>query len=166
MKRQDATLPPPERGQHDRITLLETPVAGVLVARADLDRRDALLVYTRLRLISEEQFTWGMLFRLDWYALHKEQRIISAYADYIDLGGNRGWWDEIVSKAAERYDKAARRLAGKGLLGIAISCICRGENVGVGRIKTLRLALDTLSVDGGKGGKPRKRVRGWRAKAS
>ncbi len=144
MKHQEATLPPPERGQHDRITLLETPVAGVMVARADLDRRDALLVYTRLRLITEDQFTAGMLFRLDWYALHKEQRVISAYADYIDMGGNGEWWNEIAGKAQKRYDKAARRLAGKGLLDIAITCICWGEKVGKGRIKRLRQALDLL----------------------
>ncbi len=144
MKRQEATLPPPERGQHDHITMLETPVAGVMVARADLDRRDALLVYTRLRLITEDQFTWGMLFRLDWYSLHKEQRVISAYQDYIDHGGDYEWWDEIRVKASKRYDKAARRLAGKGLLDISITCICRGENVGRGRIKRLRQALDLL----------------------
>jgi len=144
MKRQEATLPPPERGQHDRITMLETPIAGVMVARADLDRRDALLVYTRLRLITEDQFTHGMLFRLDWYSLHKEQRVISAYQDYIDSGGNSEWWNEIKTRASKRYDKAARRLAKRGLLDISITCICRGENVGKGRIGRLRQALDLL----------------------
>ncbi|KKL53835.1 hypothetical protein LCGC14_2271400, partial [marine sediment metagenome] len=64
--------------------------------------------------------------------------------DYIDHGGNGEWWNEIKTRASKRYDKAARRLAKKGLLDIAITCICRGENVGKGRIGRLRMALDLL----------------------
>ncbi len=132
------------------------------MARADLDRRDALLVYKRLRLITEDQLTAGLLFRLSWYGAGKEPSLISAYADFIDREGARESWGERRLRAEKRYNKAARRLAKKGLLDIAISCICRGENVGKGRVVWLRQALDLLGGDGNKrANNHRQRLRGW-----
>ncbi len=139
-------LPPIERGQHgEDIEMIETPVAGVMAARVKWEKRDALLVYTHLRLITESQFSAGMLFRLDWYALHKEQRVVAAYAAYIDQGGSSEAWNGIRTAATKRYDKASLKLAAKGLMDISITCICRGENVGPGRIVRLREALNILA---------------------
>lgn len=146
----NTVLPTREREKHDELEVQDWREAGIetgVRVRVKWEKRDALLVYLRLRLITEVQFTAGMLFRLDFYAIGKEPRVISAYRPFIDQSGDQEWrgeWGEIRKRAAKRYNKAARKLAGKALLDMAISCICRGEFVGPGRIKRLRQALDLL----------------------
>ena len=150
---EDITLPPPERGQHDVLELLETPQAGIKQARVKWEHRDSLLVYYHLGHLGrgdprETRFNAAMKFRLDWYALGKEPRVTARYADFVNAVGSPESWSDIRERAARRYDRAALALGQARLLALVIDVACQGEFKARGRMKQLVQGLDILAKHG------------------
>ncbi len=149
----DFTLPPPERGQHDVLDLIETPQTGIKQARVKWEHRDSLLVYYHLGHLGrgderETRFNAAMKFRLDWYASGREPMVTMRYAPFINKSGAPEEWHDIKRRANKRYERAASALGRKGLLGLVIDVACQGEFKARGRMTQLVRGLDILAKHG------------------
>ncbi len=145
----DFILPPAERGQHDEIELLETPVAGIRVARAKHELKDALFYYRNAghlgaRDIGERRWEAGMKLRLDYRACHRDKSIIAMYGEFISGTGQDQEWSDIRIAAERRYGRAALALGREALLGLLITVACEGSPAGRGRMIDVRRGLDIL----------------------
>ncbi len=131
---QVAELPPPERGQHgDVIDMIETPVAGVLVAR--VRPSDAFHRYWKLGVLghgqdAESRWQSGMGWRQDFHATGREPSVTALYGEWIAGTGQTEAWSEIRQAAERRYSKAATKLVEAGnLLDLLMSVAIMGNPI-------------------------------------
>jgi len=131
---QVAELPPIHRGSHDEIEMLETTVAGVMVARAKLENRDALHYLWKHGHLSddkneaEELWQAGMAFRLAFHVSGREPGVTGMLGEHIPGGGDDSW-SQMRIDANGRYERAASRLAAHGLLDLLLSVAVMGNPI-------------------------------------
>ena len=150
--------PTPERGAHNEIEWLETPIAGVMVPRVK-ELKDALIFYRNAghlggSWLAERRWAAGMRFRMDYMACGRDKNIIMRYGEFISGTGHEQAWSDIRDAAERRYGRAALALGREGLLAIIITVACEGSPVGHpgdtsrtgsgGRMGEVRRGLDIL----------------------
>ncbi len=133
---QYSALPPPERGQSshgDVIDMIETPVAGVLVAQ--VRPSDAFHRYWKLGVFgsgpdAESRWQSGMAWRQDYHMTGREPAVTAKYGEWIAGTGQGEAWSEIRKGAERRYSKAASRLVeADGLLDLLLSVAVMGNPI-------------------------------------
>jgi len=130
---QYAELPPPERGQHGEIELLETSVAGVMVARAKVENSDALHFLWKHGQLGdtkgegEDRWQAGMAFRLAFHVSGREPSVTGQIGERIPGGDDD--WSQMRIDANRRYESSAVLLASRGLLDLLLSVAVMGNPI-------------------------------------
>ncbi len=127
--------PTPERGAHDEIKWLESPVAGVMVPSVKSELKDALYFYRNAghlggRWLAERRWASGMRLRWDYMACGRDKSVIMRYGEFISGTGHEQAWSDIREAAEKRYGRAGLALGREGLLSIIITVACHGVPVG------------------------------------